>query len=84
MLIVHLSSKGHYYMSLFLTRFDIPVSLGNLFQRIAPVDNRFDLSGLNKAFEESEVFSIFTYSPQRPEDDPLIAPPRHPLPSNYL
>jgi hypothetical protein len=42
-------------VSPFLPLFDIPVSFGDLFQRIAPIDDRFYLSRLNKLdklFEE--------------------------------
>ena len=41
------------YISLFVSCFDIPVSLGNLFQRIASIDDRFYLSRLNQLFEEN-------------------------------
>ena len=41
------------YISLFVPFFDIPVSLGNLFQRIASINDRFYLSRLNKLFEEN-------------------------------
>jgi len=40
------------YISLFVCFFDIPVSLDNLFQGIAPVYDCFNLSRLNKLFEE--------------------------------
>ncbi len=40
------------YMSLFVSFFNIPVSLDNLFQRIASIYDRFYLSRLNKLFEE--------------------------------
>ncbi len=45
--------QSYYYISLFLSCFNIPVSLGNLFQRIAPVYDRFYLSRLNKFFEDN-------------------------------
>lgn len=35
------------YISLFVPFFDIPVSLGSLFQRIASINDRFYLSRLN-------------------------------------
>jgi len=44
---------SYYYISLFVSFFDIPVSLGNLFQRIASINDRFYLPGLNKLFEEN-------------------------------
>jgi hypothetical protein len=39
-------------ITLFLSCFDIPVSLSNLFQRIAAINHRFYLSRLYKFFEE--------------------------------
>ena len=41
------------YVSLFVSCFDIPVSLGNLCQLIASIYDRFYLSRLNKLFEEN-------------------------------
>ena len=41
------------YISLFVSCFDIPVSLGNLFQRVASIDDRFYLPRFNKLFEEN-------------------------------
>ena len=40
-------------ISCFVSCFDIPVSLGDLFQRIAAIDDRFYLAGLNQLFEEN-------------------------------
>ena len=40
------------YISLFVSCFDIPVSLDNLFQRIASVYDRLYLSRFNQLFEE--------------------------------
>jgi hypothetical protein len=40
------------YMSLFVSFFNIPVNLDNLFQRIASINDRFYLSRFNKLFEE--------------------------------
>ena len=40
--------QSYDYMSLFVSFFDIPVSLGNLFQRIASIYDRFYLSRLDK------------------------------------
>ena len=45
--------KSYDYISLFASCFDIPVSLGSLFQRIASIYDRFYLSRLNKLFEEN-------------------------------
>ena len=39
-------------ITLFMSLIDIPVSLGNFFQRIASIDHRFDLARLNQLFEE--------------------------------
>jgi len=44
--------QSYDYISLFVSCFDIPVSLGNLFQRIASIDDRFYFPRLNKLFEE--------------------------------
>lgn len=43
---------SYYYISLFVPFFNIAMSLGNLFQRIASIYDRFYLSRLNKLFEE--------------------------------
>jgi hypothetical protein len=40
-------------ISLFVSFFDIPVGLGDLFQWIASVYDRFDLARLNQLFEEN-------------------------------
>ena len=45
------------YVPLFVPCFDIPVSLNNLFQRIASVYNRFQLSRFNKLLKENQIFS---------------------------
>ena len=37
-------------ISLFVSFVDVPVSLGNLFQRIASIYDRFQLSRFNKLF----------------------------------
>jgi hypothetical protein len=39
------------YISLFMALFDIPVSLGSLFQRITSVNDRFYLLRLNKVLQ---------------------------------
>ncbi len=39
-------------ISLFVSFFNIAMSLGDLFQRIATINDRLYLSGLNKLFEE--------------------------------
>ena len=41
------------YISLFVPFFNITVSLGSLFQRIASIYDRFYLPCLNKLFEEN-------------------------------
>ena len=41
------------YISFFVPFVNIPVSLSNLFQRIASIYDRFYLSRLNKLVEES-------------------------------
>ncbi len=59
--LLDLCSRHYIYddISLFVPFFDIPVSLGNLFQRIASIDDRFDLSRLNKFFDENQIFTDF-------------------------
>ena len=44
------------YMSLFMSLFDIPVSLDHLLQRIAPIYDCFYLSRFNKLFKKDKVF----------------------------
>ena len=46
-------SYGDDHISLFLPCFDIPVSFGSLFQRIASINHRFDLPRFNQLFEEN-------------------------------
>jgi len=46
-------SHSYDYISLFVPFFDIPVSLGSLFQRIASINDRFYLPRLNQLFEEN-------------------------------
>ncbi len=40
-------------VALFVPRFDIPVRLGRLFQRIAPVDDRPDLARFDELFDDA-------------------------------
>ena len=42
-------------IALFAPGFDVSMRLGGLFKRIAPINDRLDLSGLNKILEEDEV-----------------------------
>jgi hypothetical protein len=44
---------------LFMPRFDIPVRLGNLLQRIALIDNGFDLARLYQLFDGNSILSAF-------------------------
>ena len=46
-------------ISLFLPRFDIPMSLGCLFQRIAFIDDGFVLPRFDQFLDEREVFRLF-------------------------
>ena len=41
------------YISFFMSCINIPVSFGDLFQRVASIDDRFYLSSLDKLFEEN-------------------------------
>ena len=45
-------------ISLFVSFFDIPMSLGDLLQRIASIDDRSRLSRLNELFEEDQIVSL--------------------------
>ncbi len=45
--------QSYYYISLLVPFFDIPVSLGDLLQGIASIDDRFHLTRLNKLSEEN-------------------------------
>ena len=49
---------------LFMSLFDIPVSLGDLFQRIASINDRFYLPRLNQLCEEDKVVDLLTCRPQ--------------------
>ena len=49
--------QSNYYVSLFVSFFDIPVSLGHLFQRIASIDDRSDLSRFDELFEVDQIFN---------------------------
>lgn len=51
--------QSYYYTSPFVSRFDIPVSLGNPLQRITSIYDRFKLSCLNKLFDEEEISGLF-------------------------
>ena len=44
------TSHSYYYITLFVSCFDITVGLGSLFQRIASIYDRFYLSSLYKLF----------------------------------
>ena len=48
---------GYDDIALFLACFDIPVSLGNLFQRIASINDRFYPSGLDQLLEENQILT---------------------------
>ena len=48
-------------ISLFVSCVDIPVSLGNLFQRIASISDRLKRPLLNQLKEESQIFLLFAY-----------------------
>jgi hypothetical protein len=47
-------------ISLLVPFLDIPVSLGNLLQRIASIYGRSYLSSLDKLFEEDQILRLFT------------------------
>ena len=50
-------------ISLFVSCVDVPVSLGNVFQWIASIDDRLYLPRLNQLFEKNEVFSLWACYP---------------------
>ena len=45
-------------IALLVSLVDIPMRLGGLFQRIAPIDDRSYHSRLNQLFEEDETFGL--------------------------
>jgi hypothetical protein len=45
------------YVSLFAASLDIPVSLGDLLQRIGSIYDRLDRARLNKSFEKYQIFN---------------------------
>ena len=49
---------GYDDIPLFMSFFNIPVSLDDLVQRIAPVDDRFDLSCLKQFFKEDKIINL--------------------------
>ena len=75
------SFQGDYNISRFLPGFDIPVSIGSLFQRIASIDDGFYLSRLNQLFEDNQIFTLLAPCPN---DHFLAASHRSPRPSNHL
>jgi len=50
-------SHGYYYFSFDVSLFSIPVGLSSLAQRIAPIDDRSQLSSLDEVSEEEKVLS---------------------------
>jgi hypothetical protein len=48
------------YVSLFVTLFDIPVRLNDLFQGIASINDRFQLSSLGQLCQEAQIFDLLT------------------------
>ena len=71
-------------MALFLPGVDIPMGFGNLFQWIASIDDRAELSRLNQLCEELSVFRVFAGCPCCPGYDGLAAAPRNPPPAKLL
>ena len=63
---------------LFLLGVNIPVGLGDLFERIASIDDWLDLSVLNQLCEEMDVFSGFARCSGGPVDDFLAASSLYP------
>ena len=47
---------GEHHIALFVPGLDIPVGLGDLFERVAPVDNWFELPRFDKLFKENHIF----------------------------
>ena len=52
--------QSYYYIPLFVSHFDITVSLGSLFQWIASIYDRFYLPCLNQLCEEDKIFDLLT------------------------
>ena len=69
------------YIPLFVSCFDIPVSLGSLFQLVTSIYNRFYLPRLNKLFEKEQIFSLWSCCPKHYF---LATSHRSPSPSNQL
>lgn len=65
---------------LFAPCFDVPVRLGRLLQRIASINDRFQLPCLNKLFEKNQVF---TFAARRLKYDFFAASHRSPSPSKH-
>jgi hypothetical protein len=55
----HCASHRDDDISLFVSFVDISVRLDDLLQRIAPIDNRFQLSCFSKLFDGEQVFQFF-------------------------
>ena len=47
---------------LFVSCVDIPVRLGNLFQRIASINNRLKMSRFHQLFEKQQPFSTYLWT----------------------
>ncbi len=55
--------QSYDYIPLFMSLLDIAMSLGSLFQGIAPIDDRFNRSGLNKLFEGQQIIGRIACCP---------------------
>jgi hypothetical protein len=47
---------GYDHISLFVSLIHVPVRLGDLFQRIAPVNYRFEMALFDHLFHSDEIF----------------------------
>src|SRR5512138_2099783 len=63
-------SDGDDHIAFLVPLLDVAVSLGSLFQRIASVDDRFDLPGLDQRLDRQEVLKT---SWRKGADDSLAA-----------
>ena len=51
-------------IALFVSSFDVPVSLSSLCQRIVPINDRFHRAGLNKLFKGKQIIDRIARRPK--------------------
>ena len=67
--------QGYDYVSLLASGIDVAMSLGDLLERIAPINDRFEFSCLSQLREETQILCALGCWPS---DDFLAARHRHP------